>query len=93
MNKIIKENSEDFGVYYDAACLYAIMGDSETALRYLEDSLEKGFRRFAHIRRDRGLDNIRKLPQFNNLIEEYEQKLKSEIIEYSSNGDKFSRRF
>ena len=87
MNKIIKENSEDFGVYYDAACLYAIMGDSETALRYLEDSLEKGFRRFAHIRRDRGLDNIRKLPQFNNLIEEYEQKLKSKIIEYSRLSD------
>ena len=58
--------------YYDAACLYAEMGEQKKALNYLRESLHRGFRRFAHIHRDRMLDNIRNLPAFEELLKEYE---------------------
>ena len=47
------------------------MGEQKKALNYLRESLHRGFRRFAHIRRDRMLDNIRNLPAFEELLKEY----------------------
>lgn len=66
--------NEDKGNYYDAACLYSVMGEKEKALGYLQRSLELGFRRFAHIKRDRDLNNIRNTNEFKMLIKKYETK-------------------
>ena len=70
LNKVLEKGDE--GDYYDAACLYAEMGEQKKALNYLRESLHRGCRRFAHIRRDRMLDNIRNLPAFEELLKEYE---------------------
>lgn len=70
LNKVLEHGDE--GDYYDAACLYAEMGEPKKALNYLRESLQRGYRRFAHIRRDRMLDNIRNLPAFEELLKEYE---------------------
>lgn len=80
MNMILAK-SDDQGTFYDAACLYSIMGENEQAISYLQQALEKGFRRFSHIERDRDLDNIRELPAFKALIEKYKQKHIQEIKE------------
>ena len=77
LNKVLEKGDE--GDYYDAACLYAEMGEQKKALNYLRESLHRGFRRFAHIRRDRMLDNIRNLPALEELLKEYEEKHKKEI--------------
>ena len=71
LNKVLEKGDE--GDYYDAACLYAEMGEQKKALNYLRESLHRGFRRFAHIHRDRMLDNIRNLPDFKELLKEYEE--------------------
>lgn len=76
VNGMLKKN--DMGNYYDAACLYSIMGEKEKAISYLRKSLELGFRRFAHIKRDRDLNNIRNEESYKTLIEEYENKHKQE---------------
>ena len=70
LNKVLEKGDE--GSYYEAACLYAEMGKPEKALDYLRKSLQRGFRRFAHIHRDRMLDSIRNLPAFKELLREYE---------------------
>lgn len=80
LNKVLEKGDE--GDYYDAACLYAEMGEQKKALNYLRESLHRGFRRFAHIRRDRMLDNIRNLPALEELLKEYEEKHKKEIKNY-----------
>ena len=80
LNKVL-EKTDDNGTFYDAACLYSIMGNKDKALSYLRKSLEKGYRRFAHIKRDRDLNNIRNTPEFKALINEYEQKHQQEIAE------------
>ena len=67
------------GNCYDAACLYSVMGEKEKALSYLRQSLEDGYRRFAHIKRDRDLNNIRNTEEFKVLLKEYEKKHLQEI--------------
>lgn len=70
----ILANSSSAGNYYDAACLFSRMGDTASSINFLKNSLEKGFTRFAHIRNDDDLDNIRDIQEFKDLIEEYETK-------------------
>lgn len=67
------------GNCYDAACLYSVMGEKEKALSYLRQSLEDGYRRFAHIKRDRDLINIRNTEEFKVLLKEFEEKHQQEI--------------
>ena len=67
------------GNCYDAACLYSVMGEKVKALSYLRQSLEDGYRRFAHIKRDRDLNNIRNTEEFKVLLKEYEKKHLQEI--------------
>lgn len=69
----------DRGTYYDAACLYAQMGEPDKALGYLRECLKRGYRRFAHIRRDRMLESLHNLSAFEGLLKEYEQIHAQEI--------------
>lgn len=75
------------GNCYDAACLYSVMGEKEKALSYLRQSLEDGYRRFAHIKRDRDLNNIRNTEEFKVLMKEYEEKHLQEIAADADGDD------
>lgn len=74
MNKIIEDDPENYGNYYDQACLYSRMGRLEESIAALRKSFEKGYRSFSHIRLDDDLDAVRDLPEFKALMEEYEAK-------------------
>lgn len=77
LNTILGKDKK--GNCYDAACLYSVMGEKVKALSYLRQSLEDGYRRFAHIKRDRDLNNIRNMEEFKVLLKEYEKKHLQEI--------------
>lgn len=77
MNKIIELDTNNEGVYYDAACLYSRIGDKDKALLNLRLCLEKGFRRFYHIELDDDLDFIRKEKEFKELIDKYKNEVKN----------------
>lgn len=76
------------GNYYDAACLYSLMDSTSQALQYLRESFEKGQSNFAHARRDQDLASIRKLPEFEALLQEYEKirAIESASIEEEDGG-------
>ena len=74
MNKIIEDDPESDGNYYDQACLYSRMGRLEESIAALRKSFEKGYRSFSHIRLDDDMDAVRELPEFKSLMEEYEAK-------------------
>lgn len=76
MDKIL-DSDNSASEYYDAACLYSLMNEKDQALSLLRTSLEKGYRRFNHIRRDSDLENIRILPEFSSLINRYEIQVRS----------------
>lgn len=59
---------ENAGVYYDAACLYSLMGEIDASISYLETSLLKGYRNIHHIMTDDDLANIRGEKRYQELI-------------------------
>ena len=71
MNEIIAQNPKDRGIYYDKACLYAIMGRKSEAVAALREAFEHGYRNFGHIKNDDDMDPIRDMPEFKALIAEY----------------------
>lgn len=81
MNKVIENDPDDAGNYYDAACLYSRMGESDKALEFLRTAFEKGYRRFAHIEMDDDLGEIKQWPEYKELILKYRKVLESEIEE------------
>ncbi len=72
MDKVIANDSINPGNYYDAACFTCRLGETEKALEYLRTAFDKGFRRFHHVRRDDDLTELRSMPEFEDLIREYE---------------------
>lgn len=81
MNQVIDNDSTYSGNYYDGACLYSRMGETVKSLDYIEQALEKGFRRFNHLMTDDDLIPIRTLPEFEKLIEKYKKTTEIEIEE------------
>ena len=71
-DKIIAEDPEAAGNYYDRACLFARMGRLEESIASLRIAFEKGYRSFSHIRLDDDMDAVRDLPEFKALMEAYE---------------------
>ena len=72
MNKVLENDTTDAGNYYDAACFYSRTGDYQTSLLHLRNALNKGFRRFYHIRHDDDLEKIRQNPEFEEIMSQYE---------------------
>lgn len=85
LNKVLAANPSEN--YYDAACLYSIMDEKEKAIAYLREALDAGYRKFAHINRDRDLNNIRNTAEFKALIKEYEEKHQQEIASDDAEDD------
>lgn len=78
MNKIIEMDPEDPDIWYDKACLYALMGRCDDAVAALRVALEKGYRSFLHIEYDDDMDPIRDRDDFKSLIAQYKEILEAE---------------
>ena len=72
MDKVIAAEPDDPGNHYDRACLYARMGCLDESVAALRTAFEKGYRSFGHVRQDDDLDPIRDLPEYQDLMAEYE---------------------
>lgn len=64
---------------YDAACIYSLIGDTTTSLSYLRKAFEDGFRRFAHLRKDDDMKNVRATTGYQALRDEFWQKYQEEL--------------
>jgi hypothetical protein len=58
---------------------YAVTGDSQKSLDWLEKAVRNGDERDAWFRRDPLLSNIRELPRFRQIIDSIEFRRKSRI--------------
>ena len=79
MDKVIANDPDNAGNYYDAACLHSRMGELDKSAYFLQIALEKGYRRFAHLEMDDDLDAIRELPKYKELLQQYKNIFESEI--------------
>lgn len=62
-------DSEDAGVRYNVACLYALEGEKEKAIDCLEDAIRVGFGNRGWIEHDPDLAALRDHPRFQALLE------------------------
>lgn len=92
MNKVIANDPDNAGNYYDAACLHSRMGELEKAIGFMKTAFEKGYHRFAHMGIDNDLDAIRELPDFKELVNLYKNKFESEIREYVADDVPYENR-
>ena len=77
MKSLIENDSieDKKGVHYDAACLYSLIGDCKSSLEHLKKALDLGWSRFTHARVDDDLKNVRELPEFEEMLRQYETEL------------------
>ena len=80
-------HDDDNGNFYDAACVYSLLGELDTSFDYLRKALEGGFTRFGHIRRDDDLDNLHRHPDFEALVTEFEDRHKEFLKGLQINKD------
>jgi serine/threonine protein kinase/tetratricopeptide (TPR) repeat protein len=59
--------------YYQVACVYAVLGDSEKAFAWLERSTDTGNACWPFFRVDPHLENLHSLPRFQRLVERLER--------------------
>ena len=71
LNTIVENAPYDPNSYYDAACLYALMGDVYQSLDNLRFALYLGFKSKAIIEHDDDLDPIRYTEAYKALMNEY----------------------
>ena len=81
MEKIISEDPDEAGHWYDQACLFSRMDRRDDAVKALEKSLEMGYCKFAHMEHDDDLDNIRNREDYKALVAKYSAKLEERISE------------
>ena len=58
---------------YQVACIYAILGESQKALGWIDQAVNTGFRCWPFFRVDPCLSNLRKSPEFQDFIAEIEK--------------------
>lgn len=80
LESIIAKDTLDAGSYYDAACLYARMGNKEKSLSYLRLSFEKGDTYSYHVECDDDLQSIRDTDEYKKLVEEYREKQRNSDV-------------
>ena len=56
---------------HNAACIYALSGNTAKALEYLDKSLAAGFDDYNHLVNDRDLVSLRGLPQYKLILAKY----------------------
>lgn len=78
MNIILKKYPNEDN-YYDATCLYSLLGKPVEALMYMTLAFENGYKDIAHLANDNDLDNIRNMSEYNALISKWIIIIEAEI--------------
>lgn len=94
MNRVLEQDPDYSGNYYDAACLYSRMGELDKSMDFLRQAVEKGFARFHHIMVDDDLDALRETAAFKEFYNEHKDRFEpsaaTELIIADENGNDVS---
>lgn len=93
IDKMIEENRYDPVHIYDKACMYSLIGSLDDALKYLEESLAKGYRKLVYIENDSDMDFLRseREDEYDAIMAKYYLLLENERKAFlKSDGDTLS---
>lgn len=85
MDSVIAKDTLYSGSYYNAACLYARMGNKEKSLSYLKQAFEKGMKYSYHVECDDDLKIIQSTDEFKALVSVYRGRQKAADVVPESN--------
>ena len=69
-NKVIELNPNDTGNYYNVACMYSVLNMPDKACEYLRTSIEKGYKDWDGITKDKDFDNIRAVDCYKAIMKD-----------------------
>ncbi len=72
LSRALEIDPDDSILLYNVACNYAIMGEVEESLDYLESAVANGMVNLTWISNDKDLDNLRPHPRFQSLLHRIE---------------------
>ncbi len=78
--KALQTKTGDETDYYNAACCWALTGDTIKALNYLNKSIDLGNRDVEHLQKDSDLDNLHNTKGWKTIL----VKIKTKINEYEA---------
>lgn len=61
--------------YYNAACSWALSGDTTQSIKYLTLAAEKGWKNLDHIKRDKDLSSLYSVAGWNQILEQVQANL------------------
>jgi tetratricopeptide (TPR) repeat protein len=67
----IASGSTEAGKHFNLACVLSMQNKKEEALSELQTALEQGYQNAEWVKTDREIDNLRKEPQFKDLMKKY----------------------
>lgn len=70
----LEPEREDIAYY--AAAAYSLLGDRESALKWLQTAVDRGFQELWWARVDPDLDSLRDLPRFQEIMKDWDGRLK-----------------
>ena len=83
IDKVIEEDPDNFGCWYDKTCLLSIAGKYDEAVQALETALKKGYRGLSHMEKDVDLNPIRDREDYKALINQYKEILETEKAKFA----------
>jgi len=72
-NRILSLEPKNPTAFYNIACTHSRQKKTKEALDALRKACEYGFNDFEWMQKDPDLDNIRSLPEFQNIVDEYKK--------------------
>lgn len=78
------KEAEHSGQYYNAACSWALAGNSDEAFKYLKLAADKGWRNVKHTKNDKDLNSLHELPHWEEAI----NLVQANLEEYEKDFDK-----
>jgi tetratricopeptide (TPR) repeat protein len=75
LQKQLEQGHEGIGIRSSMAAIYAIQGNKEEALKWLQKAVDAGWRNYRYILRDPTLENIRDDARFKQIIEKTRAKV------------------
>jgi non-specific serine/threonine protein kinase len=76
IKRALKLEPEREDIAYHAACAYSLIGDTTLALKWLETAVKRGYQEFWWARVDPDLDPLRKLPRFQEIMNDWDTRLR-----------------
>jgi len=72
--RLIQLRPSDYLAHYNLACSFALLKQSDQAIKTLRRAVELGYRDFRYMKQDRDLESIRRDPRFKQILREFENK-------------------